>query len=53
MNDSIRFSDAMDGVAAAKAAVKNKIVVADKLGKLWRVLEIIEAIGEPLKDVSC
>lgn len=52
-NPEPRFSDAMFALPAAKAVVEQKIIVAERLRKIFDVLKFIDNIGETLKGVSC
>lgn len=51
-DDVPQLSDIQIQIQQANEKVDDKTVIVDKLGKIWRVLEIINSIGEPLKDVS-
>ncbi len=51
-DDVPQISKVREAVNAANEKVANKTVIVDKLGKIWPVLKIVDAIGESLKDVS-
>lgn len=46
------ISRVAEAVTAATETVEKKTVIAEKLGKIWDVLEFLKGIGEPLKEVS-
>ena len=40
-----------DEVQAAKEAVTKQVIIIEKLGKFWKVLDVIYSLGDALSDV--
>ena len=47
------FSSLKAGVQAAREQVDGKKVIVEKLGKIWTVVEKVQAIAEAFSDVRC
>ena len=39
-------------VRATKKQLENKSIMVDRLGKVWKVINVVKSVGEAVSDVS-